>query len=179
VVPYFLLFFFIACSGCEPVSSVSRVSGYGMDDRAIEVRSPGEAKDFSYNLCVQTSSGAHPASCTVGTGGPFPGLKRGRGATLTSHPRLVPRARMSRSYTYSPPTPSVACSGTALAFVLYWVGCCVYDVVCTGCPMLFCVVCSVSEVLSSFVFEITRREKMLGQWQFYLSVVAHINVTAR
>jgi hypothetical protein len=26
-------------------------------------------------LCVQTGSGAHPASCTVGTGGPFPGAK--------------------------------------------------------------------------------------------------------
>jgi hypothetical protein len=25
--------------------------------------------------CVQTDSGAHPASCTMGTGGPFPGGK--------------------------------------------------------------------------------------------------------
>jgi hypothetical protein len=32
-------------------------------------------KDFSYSVCVQTSSGAHPASCTMGTGGPFPGAK--------------------------------------------------------------------------------------------------------
>jgi hypothetical protein len=31
----------------EPASSVSTVSGYGLDDRAIEVRSPVEAKDFS------------------------------------------------------------------------------------------------------------------------------------
>jgi hypothetical protein len=28
-------------------------------------------KDFSSSLCVQTGSGAHSASCTVGTGGPF------------------------------------------------------------------------------------------------------------
>jgi hypothetical protein len=48
------------------------VSGYGLDDRAIEVRSPAGAKDFSSSLCVQTSSGAHPASYTMGTGGPFP-----------------------------------------------------------------------------------------------------------
>jgi hypothetical protein len=41
-------------------SSVSIVSGYGLNDRAIEVRSP---------------AGAHPASCTMGTGGPFPGGK--------------------------------------------------------------------------------------------------------
>jgi hypothetical protein len=30
---------------------------------------------FSSSLCVQTGSGAHPASCTMGTGGPFPGDK--------------------------------------------------------------------------------------------------------
>jgi hypothetical protein len=34
----------------EPGSSVSIVSGYGLDDRAIEVRSPAEAKDFSCNV---------------------------------------------------------------------------------------------------------------------------------
>jgi hypothetical protein len=51
------------------------VSDYGLDDRAIEIRSPAEAKDFSSNLCVQTGSGVHPASCTLGTGGPFPGGK--------------------------------------------------------------------------------------------------------
>jgi hypothetical protein len=51
------------------------VSDYGLDDRAIEVRSPAGAKDFSSNLFVQTASGAHPASCTMGTGGPIPGGK--------------------------------------------------------------------------------------------------------
>jgi hypothetical protein len=56
-------------------SSGSIVSDYGLDDRAIGVRSPAGAKDFSFILCVQTDSGAHPASCTMGTGGPFPGLK--------------------------------------------------------------------------------------------------------
>jgi hypothetical protein len=30
----------------EPGSSVSIVSGYGLDDRAIEVRSPAEKKGF-------------------------------------------------------------------------------------------------------------------------------------
>jgi hypothetical protein len=59
----------------EPGSSGNIVSGYGLDDRAIEVRSPAEAKGFSCSLCVQTGSGAHPASCTMGTGGPFPGAK--------------------------------------------------------------------------------------------------------
>jgi hypothetical protein len=51
------------------------VSDYGLDDRAIGVRSPAGAEDFSSILCVQTGSGAHPASCTMGTEGPFPGGK--------------------------------------------------------------------------------------------------------
>jgi hypothetical protein len=73
-------------------SSGSIVSDYGLDDRAIGVRSPAGAEDFSSNLCAQTGSGAHPASCTMGTGGPFPGVKRGRGVMLTTHPYLVPRS---------------------------------------------------------------------------------------
>jgi hypothetical protein len=64
-------------------SSVSIVSGYGLGDRAIEVRSPAEAKDFSSSLCA---SGAHPASCPMGTGVLFPGVNRGRCVTLTTHP---------------------------------------------------------------------------------------------
>jgi hypothetical protein len=32
-----------------------------------------------------------------------PGLKHGRGVTLNTHPHLVLRSRMSRSYTASPP----------------------------------------------------------------------------
>jgi hypothetical protein len=62
------------------VSSGSIVSDYGLDDRAIGVRSPAGEKDYSSSLCVQTSSEAHPASCTMGTGGPFPGGKSAAGA---------------------------------------------------------------------------------------------------
>jgi hypothetical protein len=40
---YILLFRWLVC---KPGSSVSIVSGYGLDDRAIEVRSPAEAKGF-------------------------------------------------------------------------------------------------------------------------------------
>jgi hypothetical protein len=56
-------------------SSGNIVSGYGLDDRAIEVQSPAEARDFFFSLCAQTGSGAHPASCPTGTGGSFPGGK--------------------------------------------------------------------------------------------------------
>jgi hypothetical protein len=78
-------------------------------------------KDFSCSLCVQIGSGAHPASCTMGTGGGVlsPGLKRGLSMTLTTHPHLVPRSRMSRSYTSSPLSAFMACSGTALALTFY------------------------------------------------------------
>jgi hypothetical protein len=93
------------------------VSGYGLDDRDIEVPSPAEAKDFSPGLCVQTGSEAHPASCTMGTGGPFPGAKARPGRDADHSPHLVPRSKMSRSYTSSPPVAFMACSGTALAFL--------------------------------------------------------------
>jgi hypothetical protein len=64
------------CPGIqEPGSSVSIMSDYGLDDRAIGVRSPAEANDFSSVLCFQTGSGANPSSCPIGTGGPFPGGK--------------------------------------------------------------------------------------------------------
>jgi hypothetical protein len=82
----------------SPGSSVSIVSHYGLDDRAIGVRSSTGAKDFYSILCVQTGSGVHPVYCTMGTGGPFPGAKRGRGVTLTTEewvgaiPPLPPQA---------------------------------------------------------------------------------------
>jgi hypothetical protein len=67
------------------------VCDYGLDDRATGVRSPAVSKDFSSSLCVQTGSGAHPASCTIGTGGPFPGGK----------------ARSGRDADHSPPSSAV------------------------------------------------------------------------
>jgi hypothetical protein len=46
----------------------------------------GRSRFFALN---QTGSGTHPASCTMDTGS-FPGVKSGRGVTLTPHPLLVP-----------------------------------------------------------------------------------------
>jgi len=45
---------------------------------------------------VQTGPGAYPPSCTMGTR-PFPGVKSGRGVTLTSDPLLVPWSWKSRA----------------------------------------------------------------------------------
>jgi hypothetical protein len=67
----------------------SIVSDYGLDDRVIEVRSPTGAEDISSSPCVQTGSEAHPASYSMGTGGPFPGSK----------------ARPGRDADHSPPHP--------------------------------------------------------------------------
>jgi hypothetical protein len=45
-----------------------------------------------------------------------PGVKLGRGATLTTHPHLVPRSWMSRSYTPLPSSASMPCNETALLY---------------------------------------------------------------
>jgi hypothetical protein len=63
------------------------VSDYGLDDWAIGVRTPAGAKDFSSILCVQTGSAVHPASCTMGTGGPFPGGKTRPGRDADHSPQ--------------------------------------------------------------------------------------------
>jgi hypothetical protein len=52
----------------------------------IGVRSPTGAEDFSTSPCVQTGSGAHPASYPVGTGGPFPGGKARPGCDADHSP---------------------------------------------------------------------------------------------
>jgi hypothetical protein len=47
-----------------------------------------------------------------------PGLKRVLGVVLTTHPHLVPRSRMSRSYTSSHPCSSMVCCGIAFLLLL-------------------------------------------------------------
>jgi hypothetical protein len=61
----------------------SIVSDYRPDDRGS---TPAKAMDFSSSLYVQTRSGAHPAFSPMGKGGSFPGVNRGQGVTLTTHP---------------------------------------------------------------------------------------------
>jgi hypothetical protein len=90
---YVILEFVFLCGSRS--SSDSMVSDYGLDDRAIEVRSPTGAEDFSSRLYVQTGSGAHPASYPMSTGGPFPGGK----------------ARPGRDTDHSPPSSGRVCVG--------------------------------------------------------------------
>jgi hypothetical protein len=56
-------------------SSVGIALGYGLDDRGSRVRFPAVAGNFSLHHRVQNGFGAHPASCTMGTMGFFPGGK--------------------------------------------------------------------------------------------------------
>jgi hypothetical protein len=49
------------------------VTSYGLDGRGFDSR---QKQDFSLPHSVQTGSGAHPASYSIGTGGSFPGRKR-------------------------------------------------------------------------------------------------------
>ena len=76
--------------GCGPGSSVGIATELRVGPSGIE---PRWGRDFAP---VQTGPGAHPASCTTGTGS-FPGLKCGRGVLLTTHPLLVPRSWKSRA----------------------------------------------------------------------------------
>ena len=63
--------------------SVGIATDYGLEGPGIESPVGWEFPP------VQTCPGAHPASCTMGTGS-FPGVKSGRGVLLTPHPLLVP-----------------------------------------------------------------------------------------
>ena len=63
-----------------------------------------------FSAPVQTG---HSASCKMGTGS-FPGVRCGRGVTLTTHPLLVPRSKIEYSHTSTLP------KGLRGLFFFYW-----------------------------------------------------------
>jgi len=69
---------------CGPGSVVGIATGYGLDGLGIESRWVARI-----STPVQTGPGHPSASCTMGTGS-FPGVKSGRGVTLTPDLILVP-----------------------------------------------------------------------------------------
>jgi len=81
--------FSVDISQCGPSSSVDIATDYGLDGPGIESR---WVRDFP---SVQIGPGAHPAFSTMGIGS-FPGVKCGRGVTLTTH-LLTPRSCKSRA----------------------------------------------------------------------------------
>ena len=72
----------------EPGSVVGIATAYGLDGPGIESRLGAR-----FSAPVQTVPEAHPTSCTMDTGS-FPGVRYGRGMTLTPHPLLVPRSKI-------------------------------------------------------------------------------------
>jgi hypothetical protein len=99
-------------------SVVGIATGYGLDGPEIESRWGAR-----FSAPVQTGPGAHPASCTMGTGS-FPGVKSGWDVTLTPHPLLVPWSRKSRAIpllplrAVRPVQTSVPVQGCTLSFLL-------------------------------------------------------------
>jgi hypothetical protein len=75
-------------------------------DWTTGVRSPTLAEDFSSSLCLQTGSVAHPASCTMGTGGVFPGGKARSGREADHSPPPNAEVDNEELYLLSPQTPS-------------------------------------------------------------------------
>jgi len=74
-----------------PGSSVGIATGYGLDGPGMESRWRAR-----FPAPFQTGPVAHTASCTMGTAS-FPGIKSGRGVTLTPHHLLVPWSRKTRA----------------------------------------------------------------------------------
>jgi hypothetical protein len=104
------------------------VSEYGLDEREIGVRSLAGVKEFSSNLRVHTGSEAYTASCTMGTGGPSPGAKHGRGVTLTTHPHLETRKKLAGA---TAPLPFGTCMTQRNSFYF------TYPVLRTSCVLSF------------------------------------------
>jgi hypothetical protein len=85
-------------------SSVSIVSDYGLEDRTgFDPRQRQRIFPLA-SVSRPVLEPTQPPSQWV-PGVLFPGLRGCRGVTLTIHPHLEPRSRMSRSYTFSPRAP--------------------------------------------------------------------------
>jgi hypothetical protein len=91
-----------------PVVGVSRVAQYSVWLRA---RRPGDRgsipgrgkRIFSLTSVSRPALGPTQPPVQWVPGVLSPGVKRDGGVTLTTHPHLVPRSRLSRSYISSPP----------------------------------------------------------------------------
>jgi hypothetical protein len=81
------------------------------------VRSPTEAEDFSSSPCVQTGSGAHPASCPMSNGGPFPGGKARPGRDADHSPPSSAEVKYEQElYLLSPHAPPWRVAGQLCFF---------------------------------------------------------------
>jgi hypothetical protein len=111
---YLILTFAIHDSSCgRSVSIVSDYVGW-----TIGVRSLTGAEDSSSSSCIQTGSGAHPASCTMGTRGPFPRGKARPGSDADhSPPSSVKVKNEQELYLLSPHAPPWHVAGLLYFFL--------------------------------------------------------------
>jgi hypothetical protein len=82
-------------------SIVGIVTGYGLDDRGVEVESQ-YGQEFSVLHVIQTGSWVHPTSYPMGTGGSFPGGKR-PGREADHLPLASAEVKKMWIYTSTPP----------------------------------------------------------------------------
>jgi hypothetical protein len=100
-VTFYILYNKLLCFDRYFILCMYQISGPGSSvGIATELRA-GRSGDripvgARFSAPIQTGPGAHPASCTMGTGF-FPGVKYGRGVTLTIHPLVVPTSWKSRA----------------------------------------------------------------------------------
>jgi hypothetical protein len=76
------------------------------------------ATDSSLFQSVQTSSGAYPTFCSVGTGVSFPGVKWLGSKADLSTPSSA-EVKNEWRYTFTPPLAFMACTGMRQLYVLY------------------------------------------------------------
>jgi len=89
---------------CGPDISVSIATGYGLDGPGIEPRWGARL-----SAPVQTGPGAHPASCTMGTGS-FQGGKERPGPDADHSPPSSAVVMKGWSYTSTPSMGRTACT---------------------------------------------------------------------
>jgi hypothetical protein len=78
-------------SCCSVIGAFWKVGdgpGCSVDRATVYVLGGSNPSGVRFSAHVQTGSGAHPASCTMGTGS-FSGVESDRGATQTPHLLLV------------------------------------------------------------------------------------------
>jgi hypothetical protein len=97
----------------EPGSSVSIVTSYGLGDQGSIPERGGVF--FLYPPCP-ADSGAHPASCTMGTGGSFPRSKVWLQHDADHPPPSSAEVKKEEQHLLSPQVPFTACSGSTLLF---------------------------------------------------------------